>query len=153
MLKCFAVRLSQWRALTPDSRGVLLAAAGLLPVFWIALRVLGLARFHSMLSRRPLRASTMLVPDAFAVAEQVNRAARHSFLPATCLTRSLLLGWLLRRQGISSELRIGVRMADGQFQAHAWLECGGVPVNDTMGAIREFAVFDQPSCAASFRFS
>jgi len=32
---------------------------------------------------------------------------------------------MLRRRGIVSRLRFGVRLEDGVFAAHAWLECDG----------------------------
>ncbi len=43
----------------------------------------------------------------------------------TCLAQALAVGWMLRRRGIATTLRFGVRVADGVFTAHAWLECAG----------------------------
>ena len=43
----------------------------------------------------------------------------------TCLAQALAVGWMLRRRGIATRLRFGVRVADGAFAAHAWLECAG----------------------------
>jgi len=50
----------------------------------------------------------------------------------TCLTRSLVLRGLLRRQGIDSTLRMGVRRGDETHgvEGHAWVEVDGVPIND-----------------------
>lgn len=48
-----------------------------------------------------------------------------------CLPQSLALQALLRRQGLSAELRIGVRRADGKLQAHAWVEHAGSPLGET----------------------
>jgi hypothetical protein len=48
-------------------------------------------------------------------------------LPADsrCLVRSLVLTSLLARRGIASSLVIGVK-AEPTFEAHAWVECGGI---------------------------
>ena len=43
----------------------------------------------------------------------------------TCLAQALAVGWMLRRRGIATRLRFGVRVADGALAAHAWLECAG----------------------------
>jgi len=80
----------------------------------------------------------------------VNLAARHSPFPATCLTRSLLLQWLLLRRGVASQLRIGVRLHSKSLQAHAWVECDGVPVNDSVDIASQFAPFAASLPAAAF---
>jgi hypothetical protein len=51
------------------------------------------------------------------------------FLPGDtrCLRRSLVLLQLLARRGIAARLVIGARTRP-DFLAHAWVECGGVPV-------------------------
>ena len=71
----------------------------------------------------------------------MNIATRHTPFRATCLSRSLLLGWLLRRRGVASDLRIGVRLTNGVLDAHAWVECSGVPVNDRPDIAAQFALF------------
>lgn len=50
-------------------------------------------------------------------------------LPADsrCLARALVLTSLLARRGIGSVLVIGVR-SHPNFEAHAWVECSGVPL-------------------------
>ena len=52
-----------------------------------------------------------------------------SKLPADsrCLVRSLVLSRLLARRGIPASLVIGVKL-DPEFEAHAWVESGGVPL-------------------------
>ncbi len=52
-------------------------------------------------------------------------------LPADsrCLVRSCVLTALLARRRIGSTLVIGVKSGD-EFQAHAWVECSGVPLLD-----------------------
>ena len=48
--------------------------------------------------------------------------------PVLCLERSIATTLLLRRHGIAAELVLGARMLP--FKSHAWVEVGGVPVND-----------------------
>jgi len=134
--------LARFRALSGADQGTLLAAAFWMPLFWLGLRVLGLPRFQARLQRRTVkREVAMSLPDIKALGELVNIAARHTLGPRTCLTRSLLLGWLLRRRGVTSNLRIGVRLTHGVLDAHAWVECDGIPVNDQPDVGTQFASF------------
>jgi len=50
----------------------------------------------------------------------------------------LALHQWLREEGLPSELRIGVRKDDGELRAHAWVELGGLVVNDGAGAVAAF---------------
>ena len=137
-------RMTQLSALSPVQQRTLLAAWLWLPFFWLGLRVLGLPRLQALLQSRPLAAQlapVLILPAIQALGEAVNIAARHLPFPATCLTRSLLLGWLLRRRGVQSQLCIGVRLTQGALNAHAWVECEGVPVNDRPDVGAQFASF------------
>ena len=49
---------------------------------------------------------------------------------ADCLEESLALWWLLRRNGIDPDFRIGVRTITGRFESHAWVEYQGMVLND-----------------------
>ena len=121
---------------------MLLTAAACMPIFWLGLRLLGLPRFQAQLerARKPIFPAITL-PAIKELGELVNIAARHTLGSRTCLTRSLLLGWLLRRRGVQSELRIGVRFTQGALDAHAWVECEGVPVNDRPDVSMQIASF------------
>jgi len=148
----FSRYLARWGALSrADQRTVLLAGAGM-PVFWLGLRVLGLPRFHASLQRRPVaRSSSIPLADIQALGELVNIAARYTLGPRTCLTRSLLLSWLLQRRGVKSQLRIGVRLAQGLLDAHAWVECEGLPVNDRPDVSAQFGSFGDLIPLAAFQ--
>ena len=134
-------------------RRTLVAAWLWLPLFWIGLRTFGLERFQSHIQRNPIaarQASPMQQNDVLALAEAVNIAARHTPFHTTCLTRSLLLYWLLRRRGVSSELRIGVNLSSGTLKAHAWVECAGQPVNDRTDIADVFKPFASPPAITTF---
>ena len=81
------------------------------------------------------------------IAWVVEVAARYGPWPANCLQRSVTLWWFLARRGIPSELRIGVRRrpgatAGGDLDFHAWIEHGGLVLNDVSDVRRRFATFD-----------
>jgi len=136
---------STYRALSGREQKVVLASLVLLPFFWLGLRLAGLQRFQAWLDRAPVAPKTPLSQtEAAALGVAVNRAANHILGPANCLTRSLLLRWLLRRFGTASDLRIGVCFEQGKLAAHAWVEKDGIPVNDSPEVVARYAAFDQP---------
>jgi hypothetical protein len=69
-----------------------------------------------------------------------------------CLVRSMALGRFLGRKGIPFELKIGVpagQPVNGvggtpDFNAHAWVEYGGVVLNDKADIANEFSAFEEP---------
>ncbi len=130
-----------------------LQALLVLPLTALMLRLGGFKRCHALLerwSRNPtqqaedesLKESIQSAKRAiyWAVEYGVYRGKRRH----NCLPRSLTLWWLLRRQGIESELRIGTRYRKGQLQAHAWIEYEGVPLNAGEQVRQRFAAFDEP---------
>jgi len=144
-------KLQQFLALTAPERRTFLAAMALLPLFWISLRILGLQRLQTRLQRKPLPRPARLTTDQLPrLGTLVNSAAHHALGPANCLTRSLYLWWLLRRRGIDSQLRIGVRLNGGVLDGHAWVEYAGVPVNDRADVSADFAPFDKPVSPSLF---
>lgn len=144
-------KLAKFNALTWPERKTFLAAQLQLPLFWVGLHVLGLQRFQRWLQRRPFAvAHKLLLDEMMRMGMMINIAARHSPFPATCLTRSLLLCWLLRRKGVDAQLRIGARLTDGTLDAHAWVEHTGVPVNDRQDVSTQYAPFNGAVSSNSF---
>lgn len=59
-----------------------------------------------------------------------------------CLARSLALGHFLAGHGIPAVVRIGVAPDYEQLQAHAWVECGALPVGgEDVSLFRGIAAF------------
>ena len=144
-------RLARWRSLSGAQRGTLLWAWFLLPVFWLGLRTLGLPRLQARIAATPLAKQPLLpLTDVQALGDAVNIAARHTPFHVTCLSRSLVLGWLLRQRGVASDLRIGARLVDGGLDAHAWVEFEGTPVNDRADIAQTFATFGDIVPLAAF---
>lgn len=129
---CHSVR-NNWRTflgLSPAERHLFLTAALLLPAVALALRLVGLKRSQAALARLvPMGRPAAAPGRAAAAARMVLAASRYAPCRADCLRRSLVLWWLLRRAGFPAELRIGVRKRDGQLEAHAWVESGGLTLD------------------------
>ena len=140
----------KFRALSGHEQRTLLAAMTLLPLFWLGLRVLGLRRLLARLQNgNSTQRHEVSLDEIVRLGTLVNIAALRGPFPANCLTRSLLLTWLLRRRGIANQLRIGVHLADGRLDAHAWVEHAGTPVNDSADVGERFPAFaETPSLRA-----
>ena len=137
-------RWHTWWGLSPAERRLTLVATGLLPVFALGLRALGLRRWHARVARHippapPCRPD--MAPERLAAA--VDRAARLSPGSPTCLVRSLVLWYLLARRGQHAQIVVGVRRPGTGLEAHAWVEVDGRPVNDAADVRRRFETFEQ----------
>jgi hypothetical protein len=121
--------LRRLRRLRPSESWALARAWLLLLGIDLGLRVLPFQRLESWLA--PALAED--AADEAAVSRLVwttAAAARHHLYPMRCLPQALCLRWLLGRQGIASELRIGVERRRGDLRAHAWVERDGLPVGE-----------------------
>jgi hypothetical protein len=76
--------------------------------------------------RRDGRRLALAASRASAAATIVDQLLERGPRETRCVHRALVLGHLLRNEAPC--LRIGVRRVDGQVQAHAWLEIGGLVV-------------------------
>jgi hypothetical protein len=102
-----------------DFRGALAAAA-------VMCRVAGALRrlaFPDLLMRLRLTDSLPQAPAPAVAQAQTDVRRAHRLLPLApnCLLDSLTAATLVRRQGFSVPLAIGVRKEQGEVQAHAWL--------------------------------
>lgn len=69
----------------------------------------------------------------------ITRAARYGVFRPQCLVRSLAIHRMLLRRGITdSTIRIGVRLRDGEFNAHAWVELDGIVIGDSRAHVESF---------------
>jgi hypothetical protein len=139
-----------WR-LKGLERGIVVEAAAGLTASWIGLRLLNFNRWKGVMERfAPVPAGQNAgrraeqSADARRIARLEAGAARRLFVRTNCLEQSLTLWWLLRREGIAGELRIGARKDAGQFEAHAWVEVGGEILEVSGEEHRHFAPFDGP---------
>jgi hypothetical protein len=147
----------RFSALDRDSRWMFVRATLLLPLISLSLWIWGfrftqaaLKRFVSSVNGSMVdRSSDPVVLTSITHKTQigacmVRAAARHSLITSTCLEESLALWFLLRREGIEAELRIGARKIADKFEAHAWVECHGEALNQAEDPHGHYAIFEGP---------
>lgn len=134
-------------ALDHADRRLVCEAALLTAIAWSGLRLLRFATLRRILD------GVVRLP-AFGTSEQTHAAptgrvawavtaVSARFSPATCLVQALAADVMLRRRGVASKLRIGVRSGDNAtepIEAHAWVECGGAVAVGAVDDLAEFAV-------------
>ena len=139
-------RLRRFSALPGPAKVLFLRAVVLLPLLTLSLRVRGFGATQRFLQKftastkngTPVAAAESLV---VLTTRMVLAAARNSPIPSTCLERSLSLWWMLARQGIATQFRIGVRKDDEKFAAHAWVERNGVAIGEPDASHLHYAGF------------
>lgn len=139
--------LRRFLQLNQQQKRIVLAAATALVLTRAGLRIFGFRRWQNFLGSFGQRAAAKLGSDenihrARQIAKLQLSAERHLFPRASCLEHSLVLLWLLRREGIAGILRLGGRKQGDQFEAHAWVEVGGASLDNANGDAMEFVPFD-----------
>ncbi len=146
--------LGKWRKWSWSDRGLVIQALALLPLVAIAVRLLGYQRVRACLawtlpkeklSRGMHGHAPADAQQALNIGRLVNGAARRGLFPANCLSRSLVVWWLLGRRGIASEVVIGAQIEQSEFRAHAWVECQQQVVNDRPDIAEQFRPFALPA--------
>ena len=125
-----------WR-LSSAERGLLLNAGLLLAVYRVALWVLP---WHRLAVSRPSPGPSRTTRVSVERLEWAVRTARRPIPRATCLTQALALDHLLARAGYESSIHIGVAKAPGGgFEAHAWVEHGGVTLLSSASEVAHYS--------------
>jgi hypothetical protein len=140
-------RLRRFSALERPAQSLFLRAMVVLPFIALSLRCRGFratqAALQISLPNVDQKCDSALVSKQAALAaHMVNAADRHGLVHPSCLAKSLTLWWLLKRQGIDSHLRIGIRKEDDKFEAHAWVERDGAALNEPDEHHHHYAAFD-----------
>jgi len=140
--------LAKLRDLSSAERRWLALCLLAMPAVVFGLGTFGFARMRSWLQRWPGRRTPgPRGPEdaerARAIARVVGVVAGRGPVHATCLRRALLVSWILRREGIASALRIGVRREGDELLAHAWVEHDGVPLGEDDDPALRYAAFDR----------
>jgi hypothetical protein len=138
----------RFTSLDRSDRRLVLEAAWLMALVWTGLRLLRLATLRRILDRYAGPPPGLPRPDppsSGRVRWAISAVAAR--FPATCLVQALAADVLLRRRGLGSVLRIGVRLRgsrDVPLEAHAWVECGGAVVTGAIADLSEFKVLHTP---------
>jgi hypothetical protein len=125
-----------------------LRAVLVLPLITLFLRLRGFRYAQRILQRflGPGKKSPQeMAPEPLLAltSRMVLAAARHSPIRSTCLERSLCLWWLLARQSIATQFRIGVRKDGSKFTAHAWVERDGIAIGEPEAPHSHYAAFSE----------
>lgn len=145
--------MNKWRKFIdlPASERLLLSQSlVLLPFTALALQMITLKKYQRLLNRFSPDSSTAVGGDDQKIRDRVRKtvrlveaAGRHGPYRAKCLPKSLTLWWLLRRQGIESQLCFGARKNARRMEAHAWVEFEGTPLNDSADVRERFKPFER----------
>ena len=142
--------MSKWakyQSLPVEDRFKLIAFAVLLMMVHIALSWFGYQKVYTFLASHPRKRDLFhgqegeSLKKAKHCAYLVSVAGRYGFIRVTCLRQALLVFWLLRRRGIFTELRIGVRKVEGSIIAHAWLKYGEDVITEGSLVEKNFSAF------------
>lgn len=145
-------RLQQFNALEPPVRRSFVLAIALLPLISASLRFRGFVKTRAWLQKYIARARPS--PHLYSIcpkvtARIVRAAGRYGVTHPTCLQESLALWCILGRQGVPCDLRVGVRKQAEKFEAHAWVERYGLPLNETDRLHQHYAAFDSALASIS----
>ena len=139
-------RLRRFRELPAPARRIFLRAAALLPWVALRLRVQGFRVtknwLQSFAKNNSANNSQETAEQAQLTVRMVRAAARHGIGHPSCLEESLVLLHFLNAQGIAAQLRIGVKKNAPRFEAHAWVECDGKPLNEREALHDHYAPFE-----------
>jgi hypothetical protein len=139
-------QIRRFNALERAAQGLFLRASLLLPLISISLKWRGFQKTKASLQHFlsiPYGSTNPSTQERAALTAQMVRVSgRHGIGHPACLEVSLAIWWLLARQGIASDLRVGVRKDGEKLEAHAWVECGGVALNDPEAEHPHYAAFD-----------
>jgi hypothetical protein len=140
-------KLRRFSALGREAQKLFLRAMLLLPAVALSLRWRGFWATQSTLQKSlsdeiPEIELGLLNKRLALTAHMVNAADRHGLVHPSCLAKSLALWWLLGRQGIASQLRIGISKENEKFEAHAWVERDGTAVNEPEERHHHYSAFD-----------
>ena len=143
-------RLETFVNLPRRERGVLIQACVLLPVVEVALRILGFQRTLRVMewgvSHRCGWGMVPAIGQVESTVRMVVMAARHGIHTASCLRRAMVAWFLLRRQGVEMDMRIGVRKKGaGTVEAHAWVEYKGCVVADPEASAGRYKALESPN--------
>jgi hypothetical protein len=136
-------QVRQLLKLTAAERSIVLRAVPLLAAVRLCLWIFPFPTLHrvwsSVLPRVLTRGKRGKLPPERIVG--LVAAASRCIPGAHCLTRAVAAQLLLARAGHLAEMRIGVRKDRDNLDAHAWLECDGVPLFESDAHLKGFTPF------------
>ncbi len=132
-------RPSQQQSWQDASATQIFGAAVLLALVRVLLGALGFHRTIRLVRRLSRGQQRDQIREVELAAAAYRVAAAAAFMPVgrSCLERSLVLFYLLKRNGAPVVLRLGANAHP--FAAHAWVEYNGQPVNEHRESIEDYS--------------
>ena len=138
----------RYRELDTEARKLFWRAGTLLLMVAVSLRARGFRRTKEALGRKLAGQPADASPKGGSVealqktCRMVSAGAHYGLGHPSCLEQSLVLWYLLESQRIPARFRIGVRKVGGKFEAHAWVEHQGRPLNQAEQVHQHYAAFE-----------
>jgi hypothetical protein len=68
------------------------------------------------------------------------RKSKYTF--SNCFSTSIVLWFILKKQGLTPSIIIGTKKEEGKFKAHAWVELNQFPVNENFKIRNTYSIFN-----------
>lgn len=99
------------------------------------------AKLYNEVRSCPVDTRTASVDTVERVCSAVDMACIWYWKEVLCLQRSAATTLLLKRHGVTAQMVIGAQQLP--FRSHAWVEVGGIVVNDKPYTAEMYAVLDR----------
>ena len=87
----------------------------------------------------PVTSDRAVAPAVRRLALAVGRAAEHGLFRPTCLVQAVALQRMITSRGFTgSSVRVGIRVLEGRFLAHAWVDYRGAVLGDGAWEVSRF---------------
>ena len=139
--------LQKLRSMPCRERKLLLQVVLVVPLIGIALRLVGFKRASSWLRRFARTNATVPNPEAEVERHRRILILLHRRVPFVggCLARALAIWFLLRRKGIATHLRFGMRRPTGTLEVHSWVEYKEKPLTLDQRVQEHYSSFPGPT--------
>lgn len=133
---------------------IMASVQAMIPLVTLMVKVSGIERTARWLTNE---VGTNYVPErnnienAMRLFKTQHKAVKHSLWRGNCLSRSLVLHWLLHKNGVNSEFCLGVRTRP-EFKAHAWITFQGRPLNVSRQALSDYQLVTDYKLLGSAEF-
>jgi hypothetical protein len=117
---------------------VVVAAAWLLPITALGIRLFGLSRLLKTVSRVATTRGNDRV-DTCRIGTLAHATANHLPFDLSCLERSLVVTWLLRQRGYACAIVIEAPPRMREFEAHAWVDTAVGAIGERRANAKEIA--------------
>jgi hypothetical protein len=119
-------------------------------IFHLALLLLGFKGLMKTLNAFPSKNTNQYFlksnEEAFILKKLVNpifkKIRKSKYHLSNCLSSSILLWWILKKQGLDTQIIIGTQKNNGKFKAHAWVEYNYFPLNENKAIRDAYSVFE-----------